>query len=117
MNTLTLDCDATPALAFLELLKIALQPVKGRIELPDLGSNTLRIETDDEPTSTGELLVTFYPSDSFLRLAATLLARKAELCVVENAGHGPLLVGDGVGGSSHHTGEERASQSEQGKAK
>ena len=35
----------------------------------------VRVESNNHPTEAGKLLVTLYPSDAFMRFAATVFAR------------------------------------------
>ena len=87
--TLTLSCDTSPLMTFLALFKHALESSKRSLQLGDLGFELVRVEHDYSAAGAGELLVRLYPSDAFLRFAATIFARELNLLSVEQA-HGDL---------------------------
>ena len=73
-SNINLHCDASPLTSFAELLKLGLKGGDRSFCLNDLGTELVRSEVDDLSASTGEVIVRLYPSDAFLRLAATLVA-------------------------------------------
>ncbi|MFD2112044.1 hypothetical protein [Thiorhodococcus fuscus] len=76
---LKLDLDARPFELFAELLQGALQAREGAVDLPDLPTELVRVESDHGAAAAGELRVTLYPSDALLRFAAAGRAADADL--------------------------------------
>jgi len=85
--TLKIVPDAKPILLIIKLLCRAVNISKTPIELGEDLSELVRIETDHGSARAGELHVTLYPSDRFLRHAAAFLADKLDLDAVKDIGH------------------------------
>jgi hypothetical protein len=67
-----ITANAAPVISLAEGLQRSLEIGKGRVNLGDLTSELVRVEIDDRSAITGELAVTFYPSDAFLGLASAI---------------------------------------------
>lgn len=89
-EALTLSLDAAPLALFIELFERALQGHPAPLDVGDLPEELGRVERSDRATPAGELAVIAYPSDGFLRYAATVLAGDVDLGVVEDTGHEDL---------------------------
>jgi hypothetical protein len=80
MRNVTLTCNARPLLfliqSFDRALKIAQRPLDVTFEL-------VRVELNPGPADTNEVRVTFYPSDAFLNLVATVCARDLDFITIE----------------------------------
>ena len=85
--TLKIVSDASPVLLLIELLRRAMDISKTPIDLGNDLSELVRVETDHGSARAGELHVTLYPSDRFLRHAATFLAGKLDLGIIEGIQH------------------------------
>ncbi len=85
--TLKIIPDSGPLRSFIKLLQCALKICKTPIDLPYFPSELVRIETDKSSTRAGVLRVTLYPSDCFLRYAATVFAGKLDLDTIKDIGH------------------------------
>jgi hypothetical protein len=72
--SIEISADTRPIMLFIKMLESVLQAGNSRINLSDFDSKLVRIEMDSSSTGTGEITVTLYPSDTFLRLAVTLCA-------------------------------------------
>jgi hypothetical protein len=76
-------CDSSPFVLFTKLLESHLKISERSLDIVDLGFELFRIESDLGSASTGKLVVRLYPSDSFLRFAATVFAGDFNLAIVE----------------------------------
>jgi len=85
--TLKIVSDASPVLLLIELLRRAMDISKTPIDLGDDLSELVRVETDHGSARAGELHVTLYPSDRFLRHAAAVFAGKLDLDAIKDIGH------------------------------
>lgn len=76
MKTLTLNCNTNtkPLMGYIALLEHLIKLGKLSFDLSDLSFELARVDTYNSATSTGELLVTLYPSDSLLCFIAAALA-------------------------------------------
>lgn len=76
MNAVSLKIrvDVSPLLSFLKLLEFACQRCQRTFNFCDLTFQIARVERNFSSATTGEMLVTFYPSDAFLDFAAKLFA-------------------------------------------
>lgn len=88
--SISVRCDSSPILLFAELLKRAMQTSERPFGLGDFTFEPCRVESDYGAAATGELLVTLYPSDAFLRFAAAHFAGDFNLGAIEESGHDGL---------------------------
>lgn len=88
MAAITINCDASPLMLFTKIFEAALQGRERLLDLSDLGFELARVESDLCAAGTSELLVRLYPSDAFLRFAATVFAGDFNFGTIQNAGHG-----------------------------
>jgi hypothetical protein len=86
-QSLTVKCDSTPLLLFINLFNRALKVSKRSVDLGHFPFELFRVENDFCATRAGEVLVTLYPSDCFLRFAATIFAGEFDLSAVEDVAH------------------------------
>jgi hypothetical protein len=82
-----LICDASPALLFMKLFNDALSRIVGPINIGDCPKDVVRLEQYPSPAGTDEVFVSLYPSDAFLRFAATVLAGNFDLSTVDETSH------------------------------
>lgn len=82
-STIELVCDSSPFILFAELLQGRLQGSERSFSLSDLDFELFRIESDLSSASAGKHVVRLYPSDRFLRFAATIFAGDFDLTVVK----------------------------------
>ena len=87
MAAITVNCDASPLMLFTKIFEAALQGRERFLDLGDFSFELARIESDFCAAGTGELLVRLYPSDAFLRFAATVFAGDFNFGIIKNAGH------------------------------
>lgn len=80
---INLHVDTSPLLLFTKLLKLRIKRSKRSLNLRNLPSKLIRLESDARPARTGKVRVTLYPSDSFLRFGAAVLARDLDLHVAK----------------------------------
>lgn len=83
---LVLSADVAPLVSFTELLQGALHVREGSLDFGDLPLELVRVERDLGAAVAGELRVTLYPSDSFLRFAAAV-AGNLDLGIIKKASH------------------------------
>ena len=69
-QTLKITANTEPLMLFKELINFLNFP----LDLSKLPEKFFRVEIDDRATTTGELLVTFYPSDLLMNRLAALSA-------------------------------------------
>lgn len=81
--SIELKLDASPLLLFAKLLQLGLKSAKRPLDRRYLRSKLIRLESDARTTRAGVVGVTLYPSDSFLRLGAAVLARDLDLHVAK----------------------------------
>jgi hypothetical protein len=74
MKTLTFNCNTKPLMGYIALLEHLIELGKLSFDLSDLSFELARIDTYNSATSTGELFITLYPSDSLLCFVAAALA-------------------------------------------
>ena len=87
---LTLSLDAAPLALFIELFERARQGHPAPLDAGDRPAELGRIERSHGATPAGELALIAYPSDGFLRYAATVLAGDFHVGLVEDTGHEDL---------------------------
>lgn len=85
--TLSITGDATPFLLFAELFELGLKTSEGPLDLGQLPSELLRIESNVSAARAAELLIVFYPSDALLRFTAARLAGKLDLDRIKDLLH------------------------------
>jgi len=79
---LNLKLDASPLLSYLDILKcVQNSPLSGI----KLSSDLIRIQCDTLATTTNELTIRFYPSESFLVRVAAFWTRYINHMVVEKS--------------------------------
>jgi hypothetical protein len=88
MAAITINCDTSPLILFAKIFEAALKGRERFLNFGDFGFELARVESDLCAAGTGELLVRFYPSDAFLRFAATVFAGDFNFGTIQNAGHG-----------------------------
>jgi len=76
--------NAAPFLLFSKILEHAIQVGERSFNLCDFPAELIRVETDYGSADAGKLLVTFYPSDSFLVFASAILAGNVDSFLIEN---------------------------------
>ena len=84
---ITIKINTEPLSTFIKLVDGVVQVVDRGIKLPHFCPELARIEMDVCPTSAHEIVVTFYPSDSFLRFLSALWASNSNLAIVKNPTH------------------------------
>lgn len=67
-----LKVDTKPLLLYLEVFKRILQISNSSINFSDFSSEIVRFETDNSTASAGEISITLYPSDTFIRFVSAL---------------------------------------------
>jgi len=100
MNGITITCDGSPFILFVELLDRFLKGVKRALDLGDLGGELCRVESDYGSAGAGKCVVRLYPSDGLLRYAATALAGEVNLDGVDTGIHGDTPLPCGGGGNN-----------------
>ena len=82
MSSLEIKADTRPLMHYIELLKryfdVTFEISDGALHLDNLFDEASRLEVDYGSAGTGEITVTFYPSDSFLDFFAAITARNLE---------------------------------------
>lgn len=73
--TIEIECDSSPLKLFAEFVDSRLQQLEGPLNIVNCEFEFARVESNNHPTEAGKLLVTLYPSDAFMRFAATVFAR------------------------------------------
>jgi hypothetical protein len=81
------ECDATPALSFLQLLNVALKGVHRPVDLPDFPKEPICIKQHPTPACAGKVSITLYPSDALFRFASAFLADNFDLGAIEDPCH------------------------------
>jgi len=81
--TIEVVCDSSPFQLFAKLLERSVEFGERPLDLGNLGFELFRVESDFDATTTSKLVVRLYPSDRFLRFAATFFARDFDLALVE----------------------------------
>lgn len=80
---LVITLNPAPFQSFTKILQCFIESGNAVINGGDLPLEVARVETDAYAAGTGELRVTLYPSDAFLRYAATLFAGNGDQLVVK----------------------------------
>jgi hypothetical protein len=78
-----LTCDARPLLFLIQSFDRALKVAQRPLDIGDVAFELVRVELNPGPADTNEVGVTFYPSDAFLNLVATVCARDADFITIE----------------------------------
>lgn len=82
-----IKADNKPLELFVKLLKAISQVPNSRFVFGDLPSELARIETNLSTADANELIVTFYPSDAFLRFVSTFGAGDSDFCIIKQTTH------------------------------
>jgi hypothetical protein len=80
-----LRCDSSPLTSFAEMFECALKVCERGLGFGDFPLELARVDLDASPASAGELTVRLYPSDAFLRFAATLFAGNLKFGIVKES--------------------------------
>lgn len=83
-QTIKLEADTRPLMFFIQLVRNLPQ---SSLIFSKLSSEFIRVETDDTATGASKLAVVLYPSDSFLRYAATVCAGDFDSGVIKETSH------------------------------
>jgi hypothetical protein len=91
MSAITLKCDSSAVDSVLDELDSLVHSLDGcvkfrnsGINLSDLPDESVRLESNNLPTDTGELVVRLYPTDLLLCFLAACRARNSEFVCVEH---------------------------------
>jgi len=68
--TVEISCDASPFLAFANLVKSRLEVIETPLSIPNSALELIRLESDLDPARAHEVAVCLYPSDAFLAAVA-----------------------------------------------
>ncbi len=82
-SKMTIKANTRPAVAYLKTLQCFLEVRKLPFDLSNLPFELFRAEVDKCPTGACELIVSLYPSDSFLSFVATSFAGHFDFDVIE----------------------------------
>ena len=73
-----LKANTKPFLFFIQAFESVLKSSKRFFNLSPLPDKLVRFEIDDNSATTGEMIVTFYPSDSFYRFYRQFLTENRD---------------------------------------